>query len=678
MQGLRWLILFCCAVVTAPSPAAAVHADHSHAELVAEVTQAAPGQSFTLALTITPREHWHLYWKNPGDSGARIITAWSAPAGVTIGNPRWPVPTRIAAGPLMNYGYDGPTTWLYPVTLPDDAGGTVALHLDAEWLVCDVECVPQFGEFRLSIPVAGRALRNAAVEARIRRARATLPAAQSPWPVKARRTAGGSLLRLRMPAREAALVEDAYFFAAEHGLARYAAEQPLRVEADTLTLEIPAPTGAGRPTAVRGVLLLRPAAGPGEAFEIDVPLTSAAASAGSALPTWQVVLLALLGGVVLNVMPCVFPILSLKALSLAKLAGERPGSARVDGLGYTAGVVVSFLAVGAVLVALKAGGTAAGWGFQLQSPGFVLAMAVLMFAIGLNLMGFYELRLPGSGIGQGLSTRPGLSGAFFTGVLATLVASPCTAPFMATALGAALTLPAALALLVFATLGLGMALPYLAISQLPALRRAMPAPGPWMVRFRQLLAFPLFATAIWLLWVLGLQSGIDAVALALSVMVALAFLIWSAAQFSRPVTALLAVALALGGGLLIDGTALRGGEPAERQGLRYETFSKERLAQLRASGAPVFVNFTAAWCITCQVNERVALSTAAVVDYFDDNGIRALKADWTNRDAGIAALLADHGRSGVPLYLFFRPGATAPILLPQILTPDLVIGNIGN
>ncbi|MEM8942359.1 MAG: thioredoxin family protein, partial [Pseudomonadota bacterium] len=610
-------------------------------------------------------------WKNPGDSGARIITDWTTTQNAVVDDAPWPVPQRIPAGPLMNYGYYEATTWRFPVAVPADASGEVTLRLDAEWLVCDVECVPQFGVFEIAIPLGTSTVAAPTVEARAARAQDGLPIAL-PWSATAIGGSDATELRVAMTQDEAQLVSDAYFFSEDDGLTSYAASQAFYAQGESLVLSIPAPATGMTAQATRGVLVLTPAGGLAEAFELDVPI-QLSMPPGASLTLWKALLFALLGGMLLNVMPCVFPILSLKALSLATLAGEQPRKARADGLAYTTGVVVSFLGVGGALVALQLGGAAVGWGFQLQAPLFVMCLAVLMFTIGLNLAGYFELRLPGAGVGQGLTDRAGVTGAFFTGVLATLVASPCTAPFMAGALGAALTQPPGTALLIFAFLGLGMALPYLTVSFMPMLGRAMPRPGPWMIKFRHLLAFPMFATAVWLLWVLGQQVSIDTVALALLAMVTVALVIFVGQQFSVRVAAVLIGVVGIGGAALVDGPWPSTAPASLSSGLVYEPYSEAHLRELRAAGEPVFVNFTAAWCITCQVNERVALSTSTVMDHFSGAGIRALKADWTNRNADIARKLASYGRSGVPLYLFFPPGAETAELLPQILTPDLLV-----
>ncbi|MCG8507320.1 MAG: thioredoxin family protein, partial [Sphingomonadales bacterium] len=379
-----------------------------------------------------------------------------------------------------------------------------------------------------------------------------------------------------------------------------------------------------------------------------------------------------------NLMPCVFPVLSLKALALVRLSEHTPGAARADGLAYTAGVVSSFLVVAAALIAVKGAGEAVGWGFQLQSPVFVLAMALILFAVGLSFTGLFSLGTVFAGLGQGLAERKGPAGSFFTGVLATLVATPCTAPFMAPALGFALTQPALLGLVIFAALGFGLALPYLLISFLPPVARLLPKPGAWMETFQQFLAFPMFLTVIWLVWVLGRQTGATVSALALVGMVALAFAIWAWRRVGGLTGRGLAIA-ASGAWLILAAQFLAPmtPDPASSQAeIAYEAYSEARVAELRAAETPIFVNFTADWCITCLVNERVALSTPEVVEFFRSRNIHALKADWTNRSPEIAGKLAEFGRSGIPLYLFYAPLSPEPLILPQVLTPGMVVEKI--
>ena len=397
--------------------------------------------------------------------------------------------------------------------------------------------------------------------------------------------------------------------------------------------------------------------------------------------------LALLGGLILNLMPCVFPVLSLKALALLKQAGDSARQNRWHGVAYTLGVLASFALLGLVLLVLKAGGAAVGWGFQFQSPVFVLLTAYLLFAVGLGLSGLIDVGSGIAGAGSSLASRGGYAGSFFTGVLASVVAAPCTAPFMGAAVGYAVAQPAAVLLAVLLALGFGLALPYLLLSCWPRLQRLLPKPGAWMETLKQGLAFPMYATSAWLLWVLTQQSGSGALAVALAGLVALAFAawVWERSRSGGPalqrcaagIAAGLAVLAVAGGPLSLDALPTVSVQPASAEGHDWEAYSEQRLQSLRASGKPVFVNFTAAWCISCLVNEQVALSDATVTGAFRSSGISYLKGDWTNGDAAITAKLAEFGRSGVPLYLFYPAGAgKLPVVLPQILTPQIVLAAI--
>jgi thiol:disulfide interchange protein DsbD len=436
-----------------------------------------------------------------------------------------------------------------------------------------------------------------------------------------------------------------------------------------------------------GLLVLTGADGRVDALNVEaepgaVPASSVTLEAAASDDGFlQILLFAFLGGLILNLMPCVFPVLSMKALALAANR-DAPGSARAGAFAYGAGVVLSFLALAGMLIAFRAAGTSLGWGFQLQQPLFVTALALLMFAVGLNLSGLYEFG--GSrvaNLGGGLARKEGATGSFFTGVLAVVVATPCTAPFMGAAMGYALTANAGVALAIFAALGLGFAAPFMLIGLVPGALRLLPRPGAWMTTLRQVLAFPMYGAAVWLIWVLSLQAGSDGVLAALAAALLLAFGLWvygrsQGANGLRRAAGLMTAALALlAVGILIP-RAGAGAPPASspsQSALGYEPFSAARLQSLRAEGRPVFINATAAWCITCLVNEKVALSGTRLARAFADHKVAALKADWTNQDSEITALLASHGRSGVPLYLYFGPGAQAPVVLPQLLTESTVL-----
>ncbi len=680
-------------LVAAPLGAAPVRTENAQAELVADVASAAPGQPFHVALKLTPREHWHTYWRNPGDSGLATSLEWTLPAGFAASDIDWPAPKALPFGPLTNYGYDAEHWLLVTVTPPADAPmGDVTLKARADWLVCEDICIPEGADLELTLPLAKEAVRDPLHTAGFRKARDAMPA---PFPGTAQFRVDGKTLALRFAdAGQGAL----RFFPFADTLINNSAKQAESADGDARVLAVP--LGSGKPGAtVDGVLRVgdkaysvSAAAGTftaPAAARADAP---GAVSGGGAMagiertPIWQALLFAFLGGVLLNLMPCVFPVLSLKALAVVKASGLSLREKRMEGLLYTAGVMVSFLALAGALLAFRAGGVAVGWGFQLQSPEVVAVLAVILFAVGLSLSGYFELAGSFTGLGQGLVDRGGAVGAFATGVLATIVATPCTAPFMASALGAALLLPPLAALLIFAALGFGLAFPMLLISEVPAIGRLLPRPGPWMDRFRQFLAFPVYATVIWLVTVLGQQAGITAVAALLGILVLVVFAIWlwriarGAHGFGKVFShGLAAASLATciwlvwyAGEQDAPAAAIAGGGV-----LAAEPYDEAKLEAYRAAGEPVFVNMTAAWCITCLANERVALTTDAVAAEFRGKGIRYMKGDWTRRDPKITEILTNYGRSGVPLYLYFAPGRAQAVVLPQLLTPDIVLDAIG-
>ncbi len=658
-----------------------VRTENVTARLVAERSVVAPGETVWLGLELAIRDGWHTYWRNPGDSGEATRIDWRLPAGVEAGDIAWPAPERIPVGPLVNFGYHGTPLHLVPVSIPSDWPGDRALVLeaDARWLVCDDVCIPEEGSLTLELPVG--ASRVGPEADRFDRARRALPV-ESPWPATFSADGRDLVLTLALDAADAPLTA-ATFFPFEWGVVEAAAEQAWSRDGGDLALALTA--GDAPPsTELAGVLVLEEDAG-GETLRraLTVTAVAGAPAAGLAEPPagtrlFVALALAVLGGLLLNLMPCVFPVLSLKAMELVSLGSSERGATRRAGLAYTAGVLVFFLILGLLLLALRGSGAAIGWGFQLQWPPFVAAMAYLMFALGLMMLGVVELGGAWMGVGDGLTRRHGWQGSFFTGALAALVATPCTAPFMGAALGYALTQPAPLALAVMLALGVGLALPFLLLGFVPGLAAILPRPGPWMARLRGMLAFPLFATAVWLLWVLARQIGADALALVLAGFVGLAWGLWAWREARGASRAAGRVLRAFSVVLLLLGVAPLAGltsatAPDTRAEAGAQPYSETRLTALRAQGQPVFVNLTAAWCITCQVNERVVLATQDVRAAMERLQITYLKGDWTNRDPAITALLARYDRAGVPLYLLYPAGGGEPRILPQILTESLVV-----
>ncbi len=680
--ALRALLTAACVLLAPAVPAEAVRTDHVEAELVAERVALVPGAENWVALRLKPDPGWHTYWRNPGDSGIPTTLGWQVPEGFTAGDIVWPFPERHALGEVMNYGYGDQTLHLVALEVPKGtrAGTKVELKAEAKWLVCSDICIPGKADVALTLPVTDHAEADARWQKHFADARARLPQ-RVDW--AARFGVDDKDFSLAVGSAEIQAAKQIEFFPYAKDLVTHSAEQRLaRDGGDVRLSQSLSSFFLSAPPAVEGVLLLS-IEGRQRAFEIAAhpgsvaPVTAstpARAPADVAAPApgpgiLLALLLALAGGVILNLMPCVFPVLSLKALAVLE---AHDGRERPQALAYTAGVVLSFVAVAAVMLGLRAGGQAMGWGFQLQSPVFVAALAYLFFVMGLALSGAVEIGARFMGLGQSLTQSGGLGGSFFTGVLAALVASPCTAPFMGPALGYAVTQPAPIALLIFATLGFGLALPFLLMGLYPSLARWLPRPGAWMETFKQLMAFPLFLTSVWLLWVLGRQSGADAVAWISAGMILFAFAFWLK-RFAAMGARVLRLIAFVGALALLAHPALRAGTPtAPVSSSAAEAYSEERLAQLRAEGRTIFVNFTADWCLTCKVNERAVLGREAVRRAFAEHRVAELIGDWTRPDPVITEALARFGRSGVPLYLVYAHGGE-PQVLPQILTTDILV-----
>ena len=687
---------------------AVVTTDNVRAELISEAATIKPGEPFWVALRQTIKPHWHTYWKNPGDAGQPTEIKWTLPAGTKADSIVWPTPSVIDVGGVINYGFSDESMLLVRITPPaEPATGTLRLEAAAEWLVCNDVCIPEEGKFALDLPL-GPAARPAvaATLALFDKARRQVPT-DSPWPARfGVAKSGDPTLVVEAKGLKPETVRDVYFFPAEWGFVAHSARHAAVVTAEGI--RVPLKKGdakAAVPQTVAGVLVLTEKTGDGsqrQAFNVTAkldpafvptPMPLAALATDDQLTFVEALLFALVGGLILNLMPCVFPVLAMKAAAFARLAGTAPQEIRRDGFAYTAGVLASFGAMAAVILAIRASVGEVSWGFQFQSPVFSLLVAYLFFTVGLNLSGLFEISGRFTGMGQGLVGRGGTTGAFFTGVLAVIVATPCTAPFMAAALGFALSQPGPKTVAVLLAMGLGLALPYLVLSLTPALQRRLPRPGPWMDRLRQLLAFPMYASAVWMVWVLIQQTGADGVLYALGGMVLIGFAIWllrfgpaeTLAGWLRRGTAIASIALALAavvkieeGSATVSSTSPSGGATTGVSFEGWERFSRARMTEAAAAGKPVFVDFTAAWCITCLVNERVALETQGTRRAFEQTGTVKLKGDWTNRDPEISALLKELGRAGVPLYLFWPPGAERPNILPQVLTEAAILAELSS
>ncbi|RYF18814.1 MAG: protein-disulfide reductase [Comamonadaceae bacterium] len=677
----------------------AVKTDYVRAELLAHAPDGVqPGKPLWVGLQITHQPEWHTYWKNSGDSGLPTELTWTLPAGLVAGDIAWPVPKKIPIGNLANYGYEDTVLLPVPLTVtqdfkPSPLSGDLEIRLRANWLVCKKECIPEQGEFRLKLPVRGTtALHAQAFEgAFARQPKPVMSQETGIVPASTARIEDGALavtvqglpVALRgkvlefFPETGEVIDNGAKWTQAWNGAA-WTARVPLSAQRSASPEVMPvvlASGGEGWRTELR-VLGTWPQAAAAPATvspALEQALRENAASpalpSSTSLGLAAALLGALVGGLILNLMPCVFPVLAIKVVGFTRHADDRRGH-RIGGLAYTAGVVLSFAALGGLMLALRAAGEQLGWGFQLQSPAVVASLAALFTLIALNFAGVFEFRslLPSSV--ATLEARHPVLNSFLTGVLAVAVASPCTAPFMGASLGLAISLPAWEALAIFIVLGLGMALPYLLASWVPGVAQRLPRPGAWMETFRRLMAFPMFATVAWLVWVLGQQSGIDGAGALLALLVALSMVVWALTLRGRTRVAIAGVALAgfaalawTAGGAITRSVAAQPLAAAEG---RWQAWAPGRVDQLLAAGQPVFVDFTAAWCVTCQYNKKTTLADREVLADFDAGRYALLRADWTRRDPAITAALAQLGRNGVPVYVVYRPGRP-PVVLSEIL-----------
>jgi len=676
-----------------------------NAQLVSSHDDVAPGQDLHIALRTLMDPEWHVYWLNPGDSGEPVQIRWNIPDELSAGDIVWPLPDAIPTGPLLNYGFENEVFFPVPFKVSESArpGDVLTVTADVFYLVCKDICIPEDTELSLSL-VVGEAAADPVWGEVIEDALENAP--------KAGPASGGIVyedgqVAFRLVDLPEGDFSKAHFFPESGGMVTHAAPQIVTQTDQGLQLQTEAgfEWEDGKPEHGRGVLAyndgrvlayndgrkhtgiwvdldMDSAPNIGAAIIAASPEGTETSSTGgadssviSAVPSvgfWGAIIGALLGGLILNIMPCVFPIVSLKALSVAKSGGGDLSVIRRDAWAYTMGVLLSFLVLAAALIALKAGGASVGWAFHLQNPKVVALLAILLFAIGLNLLGVFEIAGSFQNVGQGLTQKRGLTGSFFTGVLAVIVATPCMAPFMASAVGYAMTQPAVTALTVFSMLGLGFALPYLLIAYIPAISRALPKPGDWMVRFKEFLAFPMFAAAIWLVWVVNHQTGPKGLYLVLGAMLLLAFAIWLFKR--RPV-----FAKALAGISILAGAALVLTMHPKQTSVQGEAWSAEKVETLRASGKSVFVDFTAAWCVPCQINDAAVLKHDDILQDFADNNTAFLVADWTNYDSDIGKELEKYGRAGVPLYLLFpaykADGSNkdvSPVILSQLLSKSEV------
>ena len=683
------LLAFIFSFFSATSPALAGPAqDHNVAiRLLPEKTTVKSGDTITVGIQQQIRPGWHTYWLNPGDSGAIIRVKWSGAGDIETKPILWPIPHRLPMGPLVNFGYEDEVTLLQNITLPKVSGEPQTIRADIEILVCDEICIPE--SLTESFTINGD---EEPVPAAVEMARTKLPIDMG-WQSLMAESDGNLIVTIATDTPNAFnKLKSIELYPEEWGLISNPDKTSAKKDEGHLIL-----------THKRGerdlsdapisnlVIVYEDAAGGRKAVRVSGATGDAVSAHKESIAQEtggfvKAIFFAFLGGLILNLMPCVFPVLSMKALSLVKLKDKDLAKARMNGIAYTVGILTCFTVIAGILLLLKAGGAQVGWGFQLQHPAIILFLAYLFFMLGLNLIGFFEINFKFVNAGQSLTQKTGMTGSFFTGVLATLVATPCSAPFMGVAMGYALTQPALLSLLIFLALGFGLALPYLLLTFSPALRHVLPKPGPWMETFKQFLAFPMFASACWLLWVLSQQITHMGELFALFGVLAIALGLWlvnrqPAKKWGRLVVlalAFLSFGFALSTFFTIQQQETKAGDPIVLEAEdNWEGFTRAKLEDYLKGNDPIFVNMTAAWCITCKVNEKVALAIDSTREIFEKNNVRYLKGDWTNQNPEITNFLEEYGRSGVPIYVYYGPrmksGARPePVVLPQILTPGIV------
>lgn len=710
---LAWLVVISLAVGAASVIAKPVRTDYVESELISRTSAAEPGGTLLLGLRLKMDAHWHTYWQNPGDSGMPTTIQWKLPAGFKAGQIQWPAPQRLPLPPLMNFGYEGEIVLPVEVTVPKDWPVTQVARLAAraDWLVCKHVCLPGGADLELTLPVIhANPAPNAKWAALFEKSLSTVPQRGL---AGAKATTANGAIELMLPGAKAAALKDVYVFPTIEGLVEPAALQGVRETPEGLVVNLSVskqlvasePRLAGivmgidaRPIAFEAPMTGKLVPGQGIASgALSAPASGSANAPAEALSLGLALLFALIGGMILNLMPCVFPVLSLKILGfarsgqsgggpgeVAKVSAERGspaaggsahgGAMRIHGIAFAVGVVGSFVALAALLLGLRAAGEAVGWGFQLQSPLVVTLLALLFFLIGLNLSGVFEFGSIVPGGLAGVTLKHPIADALFSGVLAALIASPCTAPLMGAALGFALTQSTVTALMVFAVMGIGMALPYVLLSFFPGWLKRLPRPGAWLVTFKQVMAFPMYATVVWLAWVLLVQVGVDGLVWFGSALVLLSFGAWLLGRSQQATGRWAALAAILVAVVIANPPAPTVFETGSEQKAAsgWEAYSKTSISAHNAAGKPVFVDFTAAWCVTCQVNKQVVLETVAVRDAFSAKHVVLMRADWTRRDPVITAALAEFGRSGVPVYALYAPGKPA-VLLPEVLTKRILL-----
>jgi len=685
----RYLHTFatCFLLFAATTGAAPVKDKHVSAELISENSAIQAGTSFWVALKLVHDEHWHSYWINDGDSGLPTKIKWELPEGFTAGPIVWAFPRRIEMPPLVSFGFENEVWHLVEITPPAQiAASNITLKANVSWLMCKEICIPGKASLSLTLPVAAETQPDAELAPGFAKARLNIPTRDTDWKFSSKVTDETIELQLTPPVG-AAKLETLSLFPVEKGIISSGEPQVLTAEGDSYRLVVKRDLSETTlPESFQAVLvgnisLARNPAYP--AIEINILSNGAAETAASPARTYNIFFIlasAFIGGIILNLMPCVFPVISLKILGFVKQSGENSRAVWHHGLVFAAGVVVSFWILAGILLAIRASGSSIGWGFQLQSPETIITLILIFFALALNLFGLFELGLSLTGAGGSLTQAQGWAGSFFSGFLATVIATPCTAPFMGVALGYALTQPPYISLLVFTSLALGMAFPYLMLSRFPALLKFLPRPGPWMETMKQIMGFFLLATVVWLFWVLSASVASSTLSWLMASLLLLSIGVWVLGRWDtlsrdmpvRWIARIIAV-LFIAAASYLGFKHIETAQADTHAGDGWEMFTPERLAELQKENKPVFIDFTAKWCLTCQVNKLTVLRTQEIMQAFKEKGVTLLYADWTDENDIIARELARHGRQSVPLYLLYDGKNPEPTLLPELLTRNIVL-----
>jgi thiol:disulfide interchange protein len=694
------------------TPAEIVKAPHAEAELVAEADGIQPGKPFWVALRLKAEDEWHTYWQNPGDSGLATTIKWELPAGFTADAITWPAPHRYEVPPLVSFGYEGEVFLLVKITPPSTLSEkTVTLKATAKWLVCQEACIPGSAKLTLELPVTNDTPAASRWAKTFTETRQQLPLAESNWKFTAKVSGDTLTLTAVAPSGFNGELKNLLFFPFDAEVINYGLPQNLKKTDNGFSLEMKRAQDAPEPTELKGVivnsaslqdnanaLVVKASVSGGVKAATGITTAGQGGSGGimdklitlttqSVNSLWTAILLSFFGGLILNLMPCVLPVLSIKVLDFVNQASHDRSKTWKHGLIFTAGVLVSFWTLALALIALRKGGEQLGWGFQMQSPTFLIFLTTVFFLFGLNLFGVFEVGTSLMNVGSQSTNKSGWVGSFSSGALATMAATPCTAPFMGSALGFALTQPIWASMLIFTSLALGMSSPYILLSFVPSLLKFIPKPGAWMETFKQSMGFLLMGTVIWLASVVGQQAGTDGIigvliGLVLMGIGAWIFGRWGALYQPRRTRIIAQICLlifvGLGAKYAVD--AARNVIPVNnsaatnsKDGIAWQTFSPELVEKLRAEGKPVFVDFTAAWCLSCKVNEFRTFRVTEVQNEIKRLGIVPLKADWTSRDETITKELEKFGRSGVPLYVLYNPKQNNPVVFPEVISPGLLL-----